>query len=322
MDNLTHSLTGLMLARAGLGRTTERGGTLMLVLAANAPDIDGLALLGGSGAYLDYHRGLLHSFMLAPVMALLALLLAKWIRNASISWMTWLACLLGVLSHLMIDFSMAYGVRLFLPFSARMPHLDLIELTDPWVLLIFALSLAAPALSGMVTSEIGGVKSAKPKRAWAVFALLGFFAYDGFRFAAHQRGLAESGARIYEGGPVTHRAVFPAGSNPLRWRAVVETGAEVLTIPILLTEEFDPGQAEVDYPAPDSPAIEVARRSRLFQPLLRFDQLPFWVVTPQDDGSLVRLVDMRFGTPRQQGLFSFTALVSSDGTVTRFPNPR
>ena len=39
MDNLTHSLVGLMLARAGLEKTTPRG-TAMMVLAANAPDAD------------------------------------------------------------------------------------------------------------------------------------------------------------------------------------------------------------------------------------------------------------------------------------------
>ena len=39
MDNLTHSLTGLMLSRAGLNRFYPRA-TLVLVIAANIPDID------------------------------------------------------------------------------------------------------------------------------------------------------------------------------------------------------------------------------------------------------------------------------------------
>ncbi len=314
MDNITHSLTGLMLARAGLGRTSERGGTLMLVLAANAPDLDGLALFGGNGAYLDYHRGIMHSLALSPAMAVLPLLIARWIRGASFTWKTWVACWIGILSHLMLDSTNVYGIRLFLPFSKRMPHLDMTEIIDPWILLIFALAVAAPALSGLVTSEIRGARSTGPKRAWAVFALIALCGYEGFRWAAHQRAIAVMGARTYDS-PTTLIAAMPNGSNPLRWRGLVETGTEVLTIPILLSEEFDPGQAEVDYPAPDSPALEAARRSPLFQPLLRFDQLPFWVVTPQEGDFLVRLVDMRFGTPRQQGLFSFTALVSSDGRV-------
>ena len=40
MDNLTHTLTGLMMARAGLAKPGQRGGALMIMLAANAPDMD------------------------------------------------------------------------------------------------------------------------------------------------------------------------------------------------------------------------------------------------------------------------------------------
>ena len=120
MDNLTHSLTGLMLARAGLGKTSERGGTLMLVLAANAPDLDGLALFRNGFAYMQYHRGYLHSLACSPLMALLPLLLTRWIRGTSIGWKTWLACWIGVLSHLAMDFTNVYGIRLLLPFSAKM----------------------------------------------------------------------------------------------------------------------------------------------------------------------------------------------------------
>ena len=39
MDNITHSLTGLMLSRAGLNRISPEA-TWVLLLAANAPDID------------------------------------------------------------------------------------------------------------------------------------------------------------------------------------------------------------------------------------------------------------------------------------------
>ena len=54
-----------------------------------------------------------------------------------------------------------YGVRLLLPFSSRWLHLDMTEIIDPWILLIFVLAVAAPALSGLVTSEIRGAKAAR-----------------------------------------------------------------------------------------------------------------------------------------------------------------
>ncbi len=47
MDPLTHSATGIFLGRAGLNRFCEQAPWILL-LAANAPDIDIVTLLGGS----------------------------------------------------------------------------------------------------------------------------------------------------------------------------------------------------------------------------------------------------------------------------------
>jgi len=46
MDNLTHTAIGLFLSRVGLGRWSARG-TAILLVAANAPDIDILSIAGG-----------------------------------------------------------------------------------------------------------------------------------------------------------------------------------------------------------------------------------------------------------------------------------
>ena len=60
MDPLTHTATGLLLSRAGLNRWTPLA-TPILILAANAPDIDVVTAAGGSLNYLHYHRHLTHS---------------------------------------------------------------------------------------------------------------------------------------------------------------------------------------------------------------------------------------------------------------------
>ena len=49
MDNVTHTLFALTLARTPLGR--GRGTTAALVLASNAPDVDIVAALGGGAQY-------------------------------------------------------------------------------------------------------------------------------------------------------------------------------------------------------------------------------------------------------------------------------
>ena len=319
MDNLTHTLTGLMMARVGLGRTTERGGSLMLMLAANAPDMDALFGLPGSTAYIEYHRGFLHSLTCAPLLAVLPLLVSRWVRGAAITWQTYLACVLGVLSHLALDFTNVYGIRLLLPFSSRWLHLDITDVVDPWIWLILLLALAAPSLSDLVSSAISGRTSLGPRRGWAWFALIVLLSYDGFRFAAHQRAIAVMSAYNYGGDDAPHIYAMPEGprllANPLEWRGVIETSDEVLNVPVSLTGDFDPGRGEVDYPAPDSPAIEAVKKTHPFQVFLNFNQLPFWKVTPVEEGTLVQLIDLRFGTPRQGSFATVSAVVAPDGSV-------
>ena len=59
MDNITHTLTAVMLSRAGLNRLSPHA-TALLVVAANAHDLDILCAIAGSANYLHYHRGLTH----------------------------------------------------------------------------------------------------------------------------------------------------------------------------------------------------------------------------------------------------------------------
>ena len=316
MDNITHSLTGLMMARAGLGETSGRGGALMMILAANVPDVDVFATgLPGSLSYLEYHRGYTHSLVMAPVMALIPLLLARWIAKASINWRSYGACLIGVLSHLLLDLTNAYGVRLLLPFSSRWLRLDITDIIDPWILMILLLAVAAPALAGLVGSEIAGRKAAPPRRAWAWFAILAVLCFDGFRLAAHQRAIAVMGARLYGSETTPRISALPDRIDPLRWRGIVETEDFVLTVNLLLTEEYDPTFGRVDYPTQRSAAIDAARVTEPFRIFARFDQLPFWKVSPAGDDIQVQLIDMRFGTPSQPGFFVATALLNPDGRI-------
>jgi len=97
MDNITHSLTGLMMARAGLAPKGERGVTLLLLLAVNAPDIDVVLGIPGTLSSLEFHRGYTHALALAPLMAILPVLLAHWIQAAAFTWRNYAVSLIGVL---------------------------------------------------------------------------------------------------------------------------------------------------------------------------------------------------------------------------------
>src|SRR5258708_23562684 len=100
MDNLTHTLTGLMLSRAGFNRWHPRY-SLVLILSANVPDIDILAIARSPLYYFEQHRGITHSIAAAPVMALLPVLVACAIGRTMRGWLTaWGLSIIGVASHL------------------------------------------------------------------------------------------------------------------------------------------------------------------------------------------------------------------------------
>lgn len=150
MDNITHTLAGIALARTGLGRTT-RFGSAALILGSNLPDMDLVALLGGRLAFIDAHRGISHSIVVA---SLLAVLFGAGLRalarfrprggaggesagseEARTGALIGLA-LLAVLVHLGFDWLNDYGVRLLLPFTDRWFYGDIIFIVDPWFWLL------------------------------------------------------------------------------------------------------------------------------------------------------------------------------------------
>ena len=145
MDNLTHSLVGLAAAKAGLERLSP-GATLLAVLAANGPDIDILATLGGKWFYLHHHRGITHSIVGTLAMALLipCLFYAGDLLVSRIRKRPPRVRFLGLLvvslvlsaSHPLMDWTNNYGVRPFLPWDGRWYYGDLVFIIDPWLWLV------------------------------------------------------------------------------------------------------------------------------------------------------------------------------------------
>ncbi|CAN5756577.1 hypothetical protein BH23GEM9_BH23GEM9_32340 [soil metagenome] len=153
MDPVTHTLTGAALSRAGLNRTTPLA-TATLVIAANAPDIDIIAMARGSYAALALRRGLTHgpaALLLLPVIITAAVLLYDRLwrqrKQADVSPARALPllalALIGVATHPLLDWMNTYGIRLLSPFSERWYYGDSLFIIDPWVWLILAAPLVA-----------------------------------------------------------------------------------------------------------------------------------------------------------------------------------
>ena len=304
MDPLTHTATGLFLSRVGLKRWTPLA-TPILLLAANAPDIDIVTAAGGSLSYLHYHRHLTHSLAAMPVMAIGTVGLV-WIfaRKAGIRWMgAFFAALIAVATHLLLDLTNTYGIRLLLPFSARWLRLDLTNIADLWIWAVFLLAIAAPFLGKLVGSEIASRNTEQPLhgRGFAWFALAFLLVYTCGRGVLHARAVSELEARIYRDASPVQVLAVPGFANPWRWRGVVETADFYAVEEVDLASEFDPTHAAI-YPKPEpGPALESAARLPAFQEFLRFSQYPLWRVSPSPDlenGTTVELLDLRFGTPQ------------------------
>jgi len=147
MENLSHTLFGLVLLKAGLEETTPLA-TTALVISSNLPDVDALfGARSGSLGYIKYHRGITHSFIgIACLAAILTLLLVyldrrlrlrrdPFFRPARPGRIFWIS-VLGGLGHLLLDFTNNYGIRPLLPFDGRWFYGDLVFIADPWIWLI------------------------------------------------------------------------------------------------------------------------------------------------------------------------------------------
>jgi inner membrane protein len=311
MDNLTHSLTGLMLSRAGLSRWYPRA-TLVLVIAANIPDIDFVAIVHGPLYYFENHRGITHSIAALPVMALLPVLLACAIGRTMRGWAAaWAISMVGVASHLLLDWTNTYGIRLLLPFSSEWFHLDLINLFDLFVWAVLLLGCVAPMIGKLVSGEIGAQSGSG--RGLAIFALSFFLLYDFGRFLSHQRAVEILNSRVYRGGPPLRTAAFPAGAvNPMEWQGWIERPEFVMHFDVNVLKEFDPTVGTVIFKPALSPAMEAARQASPVALFLRFAQYPLWSVSPSDSGEHeVQVRDWRFPFGAQALVDSSNQVISS-----------
>jgi inner membrane protein len=323
MDNLTHSLTGLMMSRAGLNRGVPRA-TLMLVLAANGPDIDAIGVaFGGAGAYFHYHRWYTHALLLLPVMALAPVLVIRLIeRGKPFPWIrSYIASFLTTATHPAMDFTNSYGIRLFLPWSDDWPGLDCTNVVDVWIWLVLLIAVLAPMLSRLVSDEIGARKTSG--RGFAVAALAFILLWNAARFVLAERAITVQQPYLYRGAAPKSIHVMPNAFNPFSWLGFVETTEAFIVNHVKLGSEFDPTGGTVVYKPTGTPAMDAVKDVREFRDIRGFARAGLlWRAMPDDSAegaTRVQAQDVRFG-------FSANAIVDARNQPVRvwfeFANPR
>ena len=316
MDNVTHSLTGLALARAGLNRVSP-GAVLMLILSANAPDSDIVALIGGQLRYFEAHRGYTHSLLALPFAAAACVLISSLVLRTKLPW--WRAfglCCIGVASHLLLDWTNSYGTRLLLPFSSRWFHLDLNGLYDAWILAALVFAAVWPWFSRLVSREIGEAPAAG--RGTAIAALMFFLSFDITRALLHSKAVEELQARLYDDAPALQTAALPGSFNPLRWHGVAETARSYLSLDLRIGAPLDLDTAEVFYKPATTQELATVKATEPFRYFSYFARFPVWSEQPaalaMGLGRRFDLTDLRFGTPGA-GSFHCIALLSPSGAL-------
>jgi inner membrane protein len=155
VDNLTHSLAGLIMGDAALAMRRRWGSSgsphyraaalTTAVLANNAPDLDFVyvGITGGRLGYLLHHRGHTHTLAALLPLALLGLAFVWFgfrLRKPALmraDLMQLLAIgLVGGLLHVLMDFGNNYGVHPFWPIYDGWFYGDAIFIVDPWLIIV------------------------------------------------------------------------------------------------------------------------------------------------------------------------------------------
>ncbi|MGI6587497.1 MAG: metal-dependent hydrolase [Peptococcia bacterium] len=139
MDPVTHGLVGMALGIKGGGSLSLTNGLMVAsVVGSLLPDLDIVFQLWGDYTYLKQHRGISHSLPSAVVMSSIGALFLSLFYTGYNFFVLLPWVLLGFLSHLFLDLSNSYGVKIFWPLRAKKYTFNLLPLFDP-VLVLFSL---------------------------------------------------------------------------------------------------------------------------------------------------------------------------------------
>jgi inner membrane protein len=319
------------MGRAGFNRKSALA-TVTMVLAAEAADIDVVWALKSSTAALQHHRGITHSFIGVPFVAAAVLLLVYLCHRLKlrlrpppprspdarpllpIRWgYLYFCAVVAALSHLLLDYTTAYGIRLFEPFNFRWYSWDIVSIIDPVILLALIAGLVLPSLAGLINEEIGARSKGPRGRGGAIFALVCLVLIWGFRDYQHRRAITAMSSFLYHGVTPLRLAAYPYMINPYSWHGVVETSDFLETVPVKsLGPEVDDMRGQLYYKPPETDAGRAAKSSYLGQVYLDWAVFPFVEVQTfqgQNSGYLAEFKDLRYTYPDVRGRAPLTGYV-------------
>jgi membrane-bound metal-dependent hydrolase YbcI (DUF457 family) len=341
VDNLAHTLVGAALGRAVAGKRVPAAGWIGAV-AANAPDWSevflGFRPYRGAIAYYTMHRGITHSVLGAAVETV-ALTLFLWGlfallkgrapgRAVPLPILTALIAV-AVASHLYMDWQGSYGLRPWLPWSARWYYADWVAIADPMFWLIPLVGLAWGAerhwrdlvpfalVAGLILWADLNADTAATWLRWSCVGLvtLGVVGWvrQWYGVVGRRRVAVLSlillavyaGAQAVASGPVKHAvrgaAVARFGASA-EWAALTRVGTPFKWEPMFASRDTVAGRDWVLARHLDDPRVQRAlRETTSGQALARFARFLAADVDSGPRGVMVTLRDARFARTGTQG---------------------
>jgi inner membrane protein len=285
VDPLTHILLGASIGYATFGRSLGRTAALAGGLAAFAPDAD-VFIRSATDPLLaiEHHRGFTHSLSFAPAGA--AIVAALWLIRPG--WRTrawlplWLCCVVGYVSHTLLDAATSYGTQLLWPFSSHRTGWDVIAIIDP----VFTCTLLIGLGWTLLTKS----------RVSCLTALVLSGCYIGLGWVQHTRAIAAQHMLASARGHRIERfEVMPTLGNNIVWRALYSDGRQMFSDRIRVGW-FSPATVREGWSLPllrgnGLSAAEAARnRHRSFERFAWFSD--HWVARSPADATV--LADMRY----------------------------
>ena len=317
MDNLCHTLVGAALGEAGLKRRT-RYGNAALMISANLPDIDVLSFLSTNVDPISFRRGWTHG-VIAQLVLPVALSSVTWaaarfaarrgrdgVERPAVhfGWLL-LLCYVGVYSHVFLDYLNNYGVRLLAPFDWRWFYGDALFIADVWLWLALGAGIWLSRRQRRVT----------PARGSLVFA--GCYVAAMLASAQAARGVVVDAWR--ETRSIEPRALMvgPAPLTPFTRVVIVDEGDRYQTG---VFRWWPQGIALDDVSIPknaDDGRVAIAKaQSDDVRQFLVWARFPFWTFEPDDSGSRVNVMDVRFMGPARRMTFVASTTVATKDTKT------
>jgi inner membrane protein len=301
MDNVCHTLVGAALAEAGLKRRTALGAATLMI-GANFPDIDALAVPLGRG--VDFRRGWTHGVLallvLPFVLTGIMLLWDRWVRarrplragveqpRAAVPRELLTLAAISILTHPTLDWMNEYGMRWLMPFSGRWSYGDTLFIIDPWLWAALGLGVAL-------------ARRTTPRAARAALTASAVYVVAMLAVAAVSRRVARRELAAQGLDPSSRLMVSASLAGPLRRRVLLDEGGRYHygTLSLGPNPRLDLHRViETNESIPQAIAAASTPEGRRF---LVWSRFPFYVIEDRTEGTLVRIADARYSVGRRGG---------------------